>query len=135
MFDLVGFYLGPSSAAYFSVFSICLTYCVWGLLFAGCKFIVPIVFGVCSQWVGLVQWLVQVSWWRVLVPVVWWVGLDLVFLLGRPTSSDVFWGVCEFRMIVGSLSANGLGCVPVLLVDCHGTSNTGACWTLSGAGS
>ena len=55
---LVGFYLTPSSAAYFSVFSFCLTYCVWALPFADCRFIVPIVFGVCPQWVRLVQWLV-----------------------------------------------------------------------------
>ena len=41
----MGFYLAPSSAVYFSVFSFCLTYCVWGLLFAGCRFIVPVVFG------------------------------------------------------------------------------------------
>ena len=42
----MGFYLASSSAAYFSVFSFCLTYFVWGLLFTGCRFIVPIVFGV-----------------------------------------------------------------------------------------
>ena len=29
LFGLVGFYLAPSSAVYFSVFSFCLTYCVW----------------------------------------------------------------------------------------------------------
>ena len=29
-FGLVGFYLAPSSAAYFSFFSFCLTYCIWG---------------------------------------------------------------------------------------------------------
>ena len=28
----------------------------------------------------------------------------------------VCWGVCELIMILGSLSANGWGCVPVLLV-------------------
>ena len=55
-FALVGFYLAPSSASYFSVFSFCLTYCVCGLLFAGCGFIVPVEFGVCPQWVRLVQW-------------------------------------------------------------------------------
>ena len=38
-------------------------------------------------------------------------------------------------MILRSLSANGWGCVPVLLVVCHGVSSTGACWSLSGAGS
>ena len=37
---------------------ICLIYCVWGLLFVGCRFVVPVVFGVSLQWVRLVQWLV-----------------------------------------------------------------------------
>ena len=45
----------------------------------------------------------------------------------------MFWGVCELSMILGSLSANGWGCVPVLLVVWHGVSSTGACWSLSGA--
>ena len=64
-----------------------------------------------------------------------WVGLDLVFLVGRAASGDVFWGVCQFIMILGSLSANDWGCVPVLLVVWHGTSSIGACWPLGGAGS
>ena len=42
-----GFLPALSSAVCFSVFSLCLTYCVWGLLFAGCRFIVPTVFRVC----------------------------------------------------------------------------------------
>ena len=42
--------------------------------------------------------------------------LDLVFLVHRPVSGGVFWGVCELIIILGSLSANGWGCVPVLLV-------------------
>ena len=58
LFGLLGFYFVPSSAVYFSVFSFCLSYCVWGLLFAGCRFVVPIVFGVCPQWLRLVQWFV-----------------------------------------------------------------------------
>ena len=44
--------------------------------------------------------------------------LDLVFLVGRTTSGGVFWGVCHRIMILGSLSANGWGCVPVLLGFC-----------------
>ena len=60
--------------------------------------------------------------------------LDLVFLVGRATSGGVFWGVCELSMIL-SLSVNGWGFVPVLLVDWHGISSTGACWPLGGAGS
>ena len=67
------------------------------------------------------------------MPVFWWVGLDLVFLVGRSTSGSVFWGVCDLIMILGSLSANGWGGVPVLLVDWHGASSTGACWLLGGA--
>ena len=69
------------------------------------------------------------------MPVFWWVGLDLVFLVGRTASCGVFLGVCDLIIILGSLSANGWGCVPVLLVDWHGASSTGACWPLGGAGS
>ena len=46
-----------------------------------------------------------------------------------------FWGVCDLIMILGSLSANGWGCVPVLLVVWYRLSSTVACWSLSGAGS
>ena len=69
------------------------------------------------------------------MPVFWWVRLDLVFLVGRTTSGGVFCGVCELIMSLGSLSANGWGCVPVLLVVWHWVSSTGACRSLSGAGS
>ena len=69
------------------------------------------------------------------MPVFWWMRLDLVFLVGRTTSGDVFWGVCELIMILGSLSAHGWACVPVLPVVWHGVSSTGTCWSLSGAGS
>ena len=67
------------------------------------------------------------------MPVFWCVGLDLVFLVGRAISGRVFWGVCELCMTLGSLAANGWGCVPVLLVVWHGVSSIGACWSLSGA--
>ena len=69
------------------------------------------------------------------MPVFWWVWLDLVFRVGRAASSGAFWGVCELSMILGSLSANGWGCVPIVLVVWHGASSTGACWPLGGAGS
>ena len=61
--------------------------------------------------------------------------LDLVFLLSRSTSGGVFGGVCGLSMILGSLCANGSGCVPVLLVVWHRVSSTVACWLLSEAGS
>ena len=65
------------------------------------------------------------------MPVFWWMRLDLVSLVGRFTSGGVFWGVCDLFIILGSLSANGWGCVPVLLVFWHRVSSTVACWSLS----
>ena len=72
------------------------------------------------------------------MPVFWWMRLDLVFLVGRSVSGGVFWGACDLIMILGRLSANGWGCVPVLLVVWHRAVllfGTVACWSLSGAGS
>ena len=69
------------------------------------------------------------------MPVFWWMRLDLVFLVGRSTSAGVFGGVCGLIMILGSLSANGWGCVPVLLLVWHRVSSTVACRLLSEAGS
>ena len=69
------------------------------------------------------------------MPVFWLMRLDLVFPVGRTASGGVFWDVCDLIMILGSLSANGCGFVPVLLVVWHRVSNTVACWSLSGAGS
>ena len=83
----------------------------------------------------LVQWLVSAFLWEGLVPVFWWMSLDLVFLVGRITSGGMILAVCELSMILGSLSANGWGCVPVLLVVWHGVSSTGVCWPLGRAGS
>ena len=67
------------------------------------------------------------------MPVFWWMRLDLVFLLGGTMSSGVFWDVCHLSMTLGSVSANGWGCVPVLLVVWHRVSSTIVCWSLSGA--
>ena len=69
------------------------------------------------------------------MPVFWWMRLDLVFLVGRTVSGGVFWGFCDLIMILGSLSANGWVCIPVLLFVWHRVSSTVAFWLLSGAGS
>ena len=69
------------------------------------------------------------------MPVFCLMRLDLVFLVGKAVSGGVLWGVCDLIMIFGSLSANGWGCVSVLLVVWHRVSSTVACWLLSGAGS
>ena len=69
------------------------------------------------------------------MPVFWWMRLALVFLVGRTASGGVFWRVCNLIMILSSLSANGWGCVSVLLGVWHRVSSTVACWSLSGSGS
>ena len=69
------------------------------------------------------------------MPVFWWMRLDLVFVVNRTASSGVFCGVCDLIMILGSLSANGWGCVPVLLVVWRRVSSAVAYWSLSRAGS
>ena len=67
--------------------------------------------------------------------VFWWMSLALVFLVGRTMCGGVFWGVCDFIMILGSLSTNGWCFVPVLVVVWPRVSSTVACWSLSEAGS
>ena len=63
-------------------------------------------------------------------------GLDwTLFSCGQVHVHLCVCGVCELIMILGSLSGNGWGCVPVLLVVWHGASITGACWPFGGAGS
>ena len=68
------------------------------------------------------------------MPALCWVELDLVPLMGRSVSGGVFWSVCEFSMTLGSLSADGWVCVPVLLVWCEAPHN-GACQQLGETGS
>ena len=50
----------------------------------------------------------------------WWMRLDLVFLVGRTTPGGVFWGDCDLIIIFGTLSGNGWGGVPLLLVVWQG---------------
>ena len=97
-------------------------------------FVVPVLFGVCPVAmvgsVGCVGFLVEGT------------GACVMVDEAGPCLSGgqdhVWWcvlGVCDLIMILGSLSANGWVCVPVLQVVWHRVSSTGACWLLSGAGS
>ena len=94
----------PWSAACFSVFSLCLIFCVWGLLYIGCKTIVPLTCGVCSHCVGLDQCFVKVSWSG---------GTGSCVLVGRawccPCKGQFCaqWCVMGLGMTLGNLSANG----------------------------
>jgi len=56
---------------------------------------------------------VNVSWLLELVSVLWCVELDLLSLKCNDMSSNVFWGICEFGMALGSPSFSGQGCVPI----------------------
>ena len=75
----------------------------------------------------------KVSWLEGLVPVSWWMELDLVFLEGSAVSSSVFWGVYELGMFGGRLSTTGQVCAPILLKIWHEASGTRACRPWSGA--
>ena len=134
----MGFYPTPSSAVCFSLFSFCLTYCVWVLLFIGCRFIVPVVFGVCSHWLRLVQWVVRLP----------GGGSGACVLVDEPGSClsgglDHFWWCVlgclwhhcdnhyyDFRQPL----SNRWCCVPVFLVVLHMVSSNVACWSFSAAG-
>jgi len=129
----VDFYYILSCDAYFSVFSFCLSYCIWGPLSAGWKAIVPINHGVCPLWVGLDQYLLNVFRLEGLVSVFWWVKLNFVSLKGKVASSGLFWDVCGFCMALDRLSTNGKDGVPILLMVWHEGSSIGACCPLDGA--
>ena len=70
---------------------------------------------VSSLWVGLHQWLVEVSWLGKLVSVFWWVELDVFSLECSEVSNIEFWGVCGFCVTLASLYFNAQGCVPALI--------------------
>ena len=50
------------------------------------------------------------------MPAHWWVELGLVPLVDRAMSRGVFRGSCGLRKTLGSLSADGWGCVLTVLV-------------------
>ena len=60
--------------------------------------------------------LVQASWWEGLVPAHWWVELGLAPWGAGPRQGVCFAGSCLLRKALSSLSADGSGCVPTLLV-------------------
>ena len=133
LFGLLGFL--PCSFAC-SVFLFCfilsnlqngLCYGVYGLLFIGYRILVPLVSVDCpllGEFVPgtCVSFLVEDLW-----PALCWVELSLFPLMGRAASGDVFWGICELNTTLGSLSTDGWGCVPVLLVVWCEVFSTGAC--------
>ena len=50
------------------------------------------------------------------MPVLWWIVLSLFPLMGTYMSGGMFRDFCELSTTLGSLSADGWGCVPFLLL-------------------
>ena len=105
---------------------------IWGLVSAGCRIIVlPTCVSAphgCACTIAFCRLPGGGT-----VPLLWWVELNLIPLMISAASSSLFFAVCEPSMALGSLSANGWGCVTVLLVVWHELSSTGACWPFGGA--
>ena len=72
--------------------------------------------------------------WIIFTILLWVLFQSLFPLKGRATSGGLLWGGCELIMTLGSLSADGWGCVPFLLVVWCEVSSTGACRQLGRAG-
>lgn len=113
---LLGFYLVSSSGTYFSAISLCLTFCVCGVCFSGCRIVVPLhsgvlplmdkaTLGACAGF--LVEGTTACS-------LVSRAGSCLSG--GQNMSRGVFIGSCWLRMALDRLSANRWGCLPTLLV-------------------
>ena len=90
LFDLVGIVHVPLPVGYFSAFSSYLDCCVWSGLSVFWWFVVSFYCGGFTQWVGLDDWLVKVSWLGKLVSVFWWVELDFFSLECNGVSSSEF---------------------------------------------
>ena len=89
-FGLLGIFHVPLPVGYFSAFSSCLECCVLGGLSVFWWSMVPFYCGGFSQWVGLDDWLVKVSWLGSLVLVFWCIELDLFSLECNGLSSSEF---------------------------------------------
>ena len=72
----------------------------------GYRVIVPFVFGLCPQWVRLVQWLMKASCWEGLVPVFWWKEASLCPSDGQSCVRG--WLVIEFVFLHCLLFGQGI---------------------------
>ena len=89
LFGLVGIYLVPLPAGYFSAFS-SVHIAGFGVVFLYSDSLWFLYCGGFSLWVGLYGWLVKVSWLGKLVSVFWWGELDSFSLECNEVSSNEF---------------------------------------------
>ena len=91
----MGIFHVPLPVGYFSAFSSCLDCCVWGGLSVFWRSVVPFYCGGFTQWVGLYDWLIKVSWLGKLALVFWCVELDFFSLECDGVPSNEFeMGLC-----------------------------------------
>ena len=86
----MGIFHVPLLVGYFSAFSSYLDCCVWSGLSVFWWSVVLFYCGDFTQWVGLDDWLVKVSWLGKLVSVFWWVELDFFSLEWNGVPSNEF---------------------------------------------
>ena len=132
MFGLVGVFHVPLPAGYFSPFSSLLDWCVWSGLSVFWWSVDPFYCAGFSQWVGLDNWLVKVSWLGKLALVFWFVKLDFFSRECNAVSSSVLRWVYGFGVTLGSLYIDAQGYFPALLENLHGMSYSGTYWLLGG---
>ena len=91
----------PCSFIYYLSLSFHLVwFTVWSLLSEACQVIVPLTFGLCSQWMGIYQCLMKISWLGGLLPIFLWVELDLGSLFGVFVSLRWLWAA---YLLMGSV--------------------------------
>ena len=86
----MGIFHVPLPAGYFSAFSSCLDCCVWSGLSVFWRSVVAFYYGGFTQWVGLDDWLVKVSWLGKLASVLWCMELDFFSLVCNGVPSNEF---------------------------------------------
>ena len=86
----MGIFHVPLPVGYFSAFSSCLDCCIWSELSVFWWSVVPFHCGDFTQWVGLDDWLVKVSWLGKLVSVFWCMELDFFSLECNGVSGSEF---------------------------------------------
>ena len=123
---LVGFYLDPSSAIFLSHLILSNLLCLWSPFHRLQEHSFSCFW--CLSPGGL-------GWPRSLCRLPACPPVCLVPLVGRSVSRDMFWAGCELSTILGSLSADKWGCVPVLLVVGLRRSSNGACRLWGGTSS
>ena len=94
--------------------------------------VVPFYCGGFSQWVGLDDWLVKVSWLGKLVSVFWCMELEFFSLECNRVSSSEFWDGSMCLVWLWAVYIDAQGYAPALLENLCGLSCSEIYWLLGG---